>query len=299
MKQFDTIIEFLNYFKDEKTCHEYLEKLRFKNGEFCPHCNHTKIYKFVDGKTYKCAKCRKKFSIKTGTIFESSKISLQKWLLATYLLSTGKKGISSVQLASQLGVTQKTAWFMYHRIRKTYAQKKGMLRGTVEIDETYVGGKERNKHENKKVKGTQGRSTKVKTPVIGVAERNGKFEIQKVEKVDKETITEIIERNVANGTIIISDEFKAYNGIAHKRVNHSKKKYVIGDAHTNTIESFWALFKRGYIGIYHYMSKKHLQKFINEFAYRLNNKELSNSEIVIKSLINTEGHLSYKELING
>jgi transposase-like protein len=132
-----------------------------------------------------------------------------------------------------------------------------------------------------------------------MAERNGKFEIQKVEKVNKETITKIVEKNIENGTIILADEYKVYNGIAHTRVNHSKRRYVIGDIHTNTIESFWALFKRGYIGIYHYMSKKHLQRFINEFVYRINNKDLSNYNIIEKALENIEGHLSYKRLTNG
>src|SRR5208337_852399 len=198
MEKFNTLIDFINNFNDEKSCQTYLENIRFKDGEFCPYCNHTKVYKFSDGKTYKCAKCRKKFSIKTGTIFESSPIPLNKWFLAIYLLSTDKKGISSIQLASQLGVTQKTAWFMYHRIRNTYDQKKNMLKGIVEIDETYVGGKNKNKHLSEKIKGTQGRSTKTKTRVFGMSERKGDYQIQKIEKVDKKTITKIIKDNISD-----------------------------------------------------------------------------------------------------
>ena len=299
MKQFNTIIDFLNYFKNENICRKYLKKIRFRNGEFCPYCHHRKIYSFSDGIRYKCAQCRKIFTLKVGTIFESSRISLKKWFLAIYLLSTGKKGISSIQLGRQVGVTQKTAWFMYHRIRNTYTQKKSILSGTVEIDETYIGGKNKNRHKNKKIKNSQGRSTKVKTPVFGLANREGKFKAQKVEKINKKTIKEIIKKNVKNGSLLYSDEYNIYKKVTHKRVNHSNGEYVRGAVHTNTIESFWALFKRGYIGIYHYMSRKHLQRFINEFIYRINNKLLSNFDIVKKALLNVEGHLSYKELING
>lgn len=299
MKNFNTIIDFLNYFKTEEICLKYLQSIRFKDGEFCPHCGHKEIYTFSDGKTYKCAKCRKKFSIKIGTIFESSKISLKKWFIAIYLLSTNKKGISSVQLSEQVGVTQKTAWFMYHRIRETYKQNKGLISGTIEIDETYVGGKNKNKHNNKKEEGTQGRSTKTKTPIVGMAQRNGEFRAQVVKNVNQKTIIDLMQKNFSKNTKIIADEYRIYDGLTDSRVNHSKKQYVIGDIHTNTIESFWALFKRGYIGIYHSMSAKHMQRFINETAFRLNNKELSNFEVVKNSLSHIEGHLSYKRLING
>src|SRR3990167_1776524 len=162
--QFKSLMDFLAYFKDEKTCVKWFEHIRFRNGDYCPHCGHTKINRFSDGIRYRCAKCRKDFTIKTGTVFGESKIPLRKWFVAIYLLSTSKKGISSVQLASQVGVTQKTAWFMDHRIREAMKQGKGQLIGVVEADETYLGGKHKMK---------EGRSRK--SAIMGMTERGGEM----------------------------------------------------------------------------------------------------------------------------
>jgi len=290
--------DFNKRFPTEESCIAHLKNTRFKDGLFCPHCGKRHIYEFSDNKTYKCADCRQKFTVRTGTIFGESKLPLYKWFLAIYLLSSCKKGISSVQLAEQLGVTQKTAWFLNHRIRDTYNNNKNQLSGEVEVDEHYVGGKEKNKHASKKVKGTQGRSTKTKTPVVGVVERKGSVVARAVESVNSEVLKNIIKGSVRRGTKVFADEYPAYNGIVRPehRVNHSAGKYVIGIAHTNTIESFWALFKRGYIGIYHYMSRKHLQRYLNEFSARYNLREDNAGDRFFAWFDNLGVPLSYKRL---
>jgi len=295
----NTLINFIERFKDEESCQKYLYEKRMKTGFTCPHCSNDKIYTFKDKLTFKCAKCRKKFNIKTGTIFAGSKISLRKWFLAIFLLTTNKKGISSIQLAEQLGVTQKTAWFIDHRIRETYKQGKEKLNGTVEIDETYVGGKQKNKHKNKKVKGTQGRSCKTKAPVVGMVQRNGRLIAKRTPNATGETIENLIFESLdKNKTILIADEYRVYNGIADERVNHSQGKYVIDTSHTNTIENFWSLLKRGILGIYHSVSIKHLQRYIDEFVYRYNDRKLEPFERVEKCLnkmINKR--FTYKKLV--
>jgi len=220
-----------------------------------------------------------------------------------YLCTSSKKGISSLQLHRQLGVTQKTAWFILHRIREMLrAKAPHMLKDVVEIDETLVGGKNKNRHADKKVKGSQGRSAKDKTPVLGAVQRGGKLVAVAVPDTQAETLKPIIKKWVEDGSIMVTDEYRSYNELKrdylHVTVNHSEEEYVRGAFHTNTIEGFWSLFKRGIFGIYHNVSPKHLQRYVTEFESRYNSREIKDNERFELSVQNSTGRLKYKQLIS-
>ncbi len=290
--KFKNLTEFTQLFNQEVKCRKYFEAIRFKKGDYCPHCGHSKILRFSDGKRYRCVKCKKDFTIKTGTIFGESKLPLQKWFIAIYLLTTSKKGISSIELSEQCGVSQKTAWFMDHRIREAMKQNDGKLFGTVEVDETYLGGKHNRK---------QGFKNKI--PVMGMTERKGKIKAFQIESRETHIIFNEIKKNIDPSAFIMTDEASVYKklprfGYRRGGVKHSQKQWVKGEIHTNSIESFWALFKRGYHGTYHSMSRKHLQRYIDEFVFRFNARttEMDEKFMEIVQEISKRGNLSYNGL---
>ena len=265
-KEFKTLAGFMATFPDEAACRAYFEQIRFAKGDYCPHCKHDKIMRFSDGKRYRCAKCKKDFTIKTGTLFGESKITMHQWFIAIYLLTTRKKGISSIELAEQVGVTQKTAWFMDHRIRASFKQSKSKLLGVVEVDETYLGGKHQRKDGFRK-----------KMPIMGMTERGGKIRAMHIPSRETHIVLNAVTKNIHPKAYLMTDDAGVYRklvriGYQHGSVKHGKRHWVRGNVHTNSIESFWALFKRNYHGTYHSMSKRHLQRYIDEVCFRFNNR---------------------------
>ncbi|MBR6284574.1 MAG: IS1595 family transposase [Muribaculaceae bacterium] len=294
--QFDNLISLTSYFSTQDKCRQAIIDSRWSDGDIvCPYCggHHCKTRR--DGR-FRCPKCGRNFSCLVGTIFENTNVSLVKWFVAMYLISSHKKGISSHQLGRDINVTQATAWHMLHKIRRLYPQTdEESFSGEVECDEVYIGGKEKWKHKSMRTPHTQGRSTLTKTLVFGMMERtfikNPKGQIEPmsyvhalvVKKADKATLQPIVQQFVEQGSLIITDELSAYNGLekigyGHEVVKHGEEEYADGNIFTNSIEGFWSHFRRMITGCYHNVSDEHLQSYIDEAVYRWNTRKMDESE---------------------
>jgi transposase-like protein len=265
--------ELFKMFPDQDAARLYLEGRLWPKGAKCPCCGLGERVTARSGGYYRCNQCKEDFTVRTGTIFERSHVPLHKWLYAMYLLVTARKGISSMQLAKEIGITQKSAWFVLHRLREACGSDLTKLQGIVEIDEVYIGGKEKNKHEADKLKA--GRGAVGKTAVLGMRERGGRTKGFKLANTDAQTIQDKIVQHVEVGSALHTDEHGAYKGMGglfftHESINHGNGEYVRDGVTTNSIESVFAVMKRGLIGVYHHASPKHLGRYVDEFAFRLN-----------------------------
>ena len=319
--KFDNLFSIMEYFTDEQTCRNAIIESRWGIGTsqdvVCPYCGHHHCNMRKDGR-FCCPECNHNFSCLVGTIFENTKVSLRKWFIAMYLISSHKKGVSSHQIARDIKVCQKTAWYMMQKIRTLYAQDDSVaLKGDIEIDEVYIGGKEKWKHKNMKAPHTQGRSTKTKTPVFGMLERTcwlnektGKYEPMSyvraivVPKTDSATLLPVIQQFCEDGSHLMTDELNSYNvlsanGYEHDIVCHSADEFVKEDncdIFTNNIEGFWSHFRRMITGCYHNIDVKHLQSYIDESVYRWNTRKDSESSRFETMFKRSMGIVRYRDV---
>ncbi|MBP1645879.1 MAG: family transposase [Bacteroidetes bacterium] len=294
MSKNNSLLYFFKQFPDEKSCRKYLEERKWGNNPVCPHCGSSqKIYRYKDDKTFKCACCNKQFKVTTKTIYENSNIPLQKWFLTFYLISLSKKGISSIELSKTLDITQKSAWYLLHKIRYMlqHNDSDNQLKGIVECDETYFGGKK---------KGKRGRGSENKTPIFGAVQRKGRLSISPVKDTKRKTLEPIIHKVIKENTHIMSDEWHAYRKLdsnyEHSVVKHRIKEYVRGDVHTNTIEGAWSHLKRSLMGTYHRPSKEHLDKYCAEFQFNYNTRNNSPEIKFRKTIDKNNIRIKYKDI---
>jgi transposase-like protein len=266
-----SLLELFKMIPDAEAARTYLEGRLWPHGVKCPACKSGERITVRKGGFYRCNACKLDFTVRTGTIFERSHVPLHKWIYAMYLLVTARKGISSLQLSKEISITQKSAWFLLQRLREACGKDLEKLRGIVEIDECYIGAKEKSKHADKKLR--SGRGTIGKSTVIGMRERGGRTLAKTITGTDTRTMQSAIREHVAAGSTVHTDEHSAYNGMTefnHQTIHHGAGEYVRNSVTTNGIESVWAVLKRGLHGVYHHASKKHLNRYVKEFAFRLN-----------------------------
>ncbi len=299
----NSLIEIFDLFKTEEYAQKYLEKLRWEDNIRCPRCHSCKVNPLENQRPmpYFCNQCRKYFSVRTRTIMEESRISLRKWMMALYLFKNTPKGISSTKLGKYLGIQQRSAWFLLHRIREVTKQPMNQLSRTVEVDETYIGGKRANMSKYRRMQFYHlGRGSVGKFPVVGALNRETNQVIAKVvEHTDKETLHEFINQQTTSDAVIYTDEARCYHGLnrTYGVVCHSLRAFVDGEIHTNGIESFWARVKRAYKGTHHWWSQKHLQRYIHELVWKHNIREKEVIEQIGLIIENLGKKLSYQELI--
>ena len=299
-----TVIELMQRFPTEDAAREWFESVIWPEGRHCPHCGSVETFEnpASESRPYRCKDCHQHFSVRIGTVLESSRVSLQKWAIAIYLHLTSLKGVSSMKLHRDLGVTQKTAWFMLQRIRAAFDNDdEPPMSGPVEVDEAYFGGLRKNMS-NAKRKEQTGRGTVGKTAVVGVKDRDtGRVRAEVVDFVDGETLKGFIREHTTPGATVYTDDAAAYKGMReffHETVNHSAAEYVRGMAHTNGMESFWAALRRAYQGVYHKISPKHLERYARDFAGRHGIRDADTIDMMAALAVGMVGkRLTYEALI--